>query len=86
MGMSAWDASATCQAGGAAGAPTVVNVSLQAGASFHLRQPSGAATSWAVEQVPMVAAGPPSAYARAALPDSAGSGQFLRWGSRLGAV
>eukprot|EP00969_Alexandrium_andersonii_P331914 14668781-Alexandrium_andersonii.AAC.1 len=48
--MSAWDSSATSQPGSTAGAPTVVNASLQAGASFHLHQPGGASTSWAVEQ------------------------------------
>eukprot|EP00969_Alexandrium_andersonii_P344194 15213942-Alexandrium_andersonii.AAC.1 len=40
--MSAWDTAATSPFGSSSGTPTVVNVSLQAGAAFHLHQAGGA--------------------------------------------
>eukprot|EP00969_Alexandrium_andersonii_P085001 3749004-Alexandrium_andersonii.AAC.1 len=79
--MSAWDMPAPSQPGASSGTPTVINVSLQAGAAFHLHQEGGGSTTWAVEQVPTIAPQLPATLGRAALPDAP-----RRLGSSLGAV
>eukprot|EP00969_Alexandrium_andersonii_P227954 10066952-Alexandrium_andersonii.AAC.1 len=59
---------------GSGGPPTVINVSLQASAAFHIHDHGSRPPMWSMEQTPAIAAAPLAAHAQAALKDAP-----LRW-------
>eukprot|EP00969_Alexandrium_andersonii_P037525 1645045-Alexandrium_andersonii.AAC.1 len=65
--MSAWDVPALLP-GAVAGTPTVINVTLQPGAAFHLHQEDETHAAWAVGPAPTVASPLPTPSGLAAPP------------------